>query len=57
MTIAVLGAGMVGGVIARDLSSDHQVTAFDLDASNLDKLSGIDDSIKTVAADLSDTSD
>ncbi|MFZ9386373.1 MAG: saccharopine dehydrogenase C-terminal domain-containing protein [Chitinophagaceae bacterium] len=57
MTIAVLGAGMVGGAIARDLSSDHQVTAFDLDAVNLDKLRGIDDSIKTVAADLSDTSD
>ena len=30
MKIAVLGAGLVGSVIAVDLSSQHEVTAFDL---------------------------
>ena len=39
--IVVLGAGLVGGVMARDLSHDHNVTAIDICQENLDKLNGI----------------
>jgi lysine 6-dehydrogenase len=53
MTIAVLGAGMVGRAIAMDLVHDHSVTSFDLDATNLEKLKQDDPRIQTVAADLS----
>lgn len=35
MNIAVLGAGMVGRVIATDLSKNHQVTSFDINENNL----------------------
>ena len=35
MNIAVLGAGMVGRVIANDLSKNHQVTSFDINENNL----------------------
>ncbi len=38
MKIAVLGAGMVGSVIAIDLSKDHQVTSFDINQNNLNLL-------------------
>ena len=31
MTIAVLGAGMVGRAIALDLAKDYSVTSFDLE--------------------------
>ncbi len=53
MTIAVLGAGMVGRAITLDLAKDHSVTAFDLDATNLETLKKDNASIETVAADLS----
>jgi lysine 6-dehydrogenase len=53
MTIAVLGAGMVGQAIALDLAKDFSVTAFDLSASNLEELKKRDPAIQTVAADLS----
>jgi saccharopine dehydrogenase-like NADP-dependent oxidoreductase len=53
MTIAVLGAGMVGRAIALDLVKDHAVTAFDLTATNLEELKSRDDRVQTVAADLS----
>jgi len=53
MTIAVLGAGMVGRAIALDLAKDYAVTAFDLDATNLEKVKSDNASIETVAADLS----
>lgn len=53
MTIAVLGAGMVGQAIALDLAKDHEVTSFDLNASNLDELKKRNAAIQTVAADLS----
>jgi saccharopine dehydrogenase-like NADP-dependent oxidoreductase len=53
MTIAVLGAGMVGRAIALDLSADHDVHAFDRSKENLDLLSERSSSIKTVSADLS----
>jgi saccharopine dehydrogenase-like NADP-dependent oxidoreductase len=53
MTIAVLGAGMVGRAIALDLVKDHAVTSFDLDAINLETLKSSNAAIQTVAADLS----
>ncbi len=48
--IVVLGAGLVGGPMARDLAADYEVTAADVNQDNLSRLSGI----KTVQADLSD---
>lgn len=53
MTIAVLGAGMVGRAIALDLAKDFAVTSFDLDANNLEGLKSSNAAIQTVAADLS----
>ncbi|MEC7646165.1 MAG: saccharopine dehydrogenase C-terminal domain-containing protein [Bacteroidota bacterium] len=50
--IIVLGAGLVGGVIAKDLSKKHDVTSVDILQKNLDKLNGI----KTVCTDISNTS-
>jgi saccharopine dehydrogenase-like NADP-dependent oxidoreductase len=52
MTIAVLGAGMVGRAIAQDLAKNFGVTSFDLDAGNLDLLKTSNSEILTVAADL-----
>ena len=49
--IIVLGAGLVGGVMARDLSKQHNVTSVDISQKNLDVLDGI----KTICADVSDT--
>tara|TARA_B100001758_G_scaffold247959_1_gene269196 strand:+ start:22511 stop:23617 length:1107 start_codon:yes stop_codon:yes gene_type:complete len=48
--IIVLGAGLVGGVMAKDLAKDHKVTSVDISQKNLDKLSGI----KTICTDISD---
>ncbi len=53
MTIAVLGAGMVGRAIALDLAKDYSVTSFDLNAVNLDEIKSKNESVQTVAADLS----
>jgi len=53
MTIAVLGAGMVGRTIALDLANEYDVTSFDLDATNLERIRSDNPSIQTVAADLS----
>ncbi len=53
MTIAVLGAGMIGRAIALDLAKDYAVTSFDLNAINLDELKRRNEAIQTVAADLS----
>jgi len=53
MTIAVLGAGMVGRAIALDLANDYIVTSFDFSETNLDELKRRDASIKTVIANLS----
>lgn len=52
MTIAVLGAGMVGRAIALDLAKDYAVTSFDLDATNLELVKSGNPAIQTVAADL-----
>jgi len=49
--IIVLGAGLIGGVMAQDLSKQHNVTSIDISQRNLDKLSGI----KTICTDISDT--
>ena len=49
--IIVLGAGLVGGVMAKDLAKNHNVTSVDISQKNLDKLVGIN----TICADVSDT--
>ncbi len=48
--IIVLGAGLVGGVIAEDLAKNHSVTAVDLSEKKLKKLT----QISTIKADVSD---
>jgi lysine 6-dehydrogenase len=53
MTIAVLGAGMVGRAIALDLAKDHTVTAFDHAGTNLELLKQINPNITTIGMDLS----
>lgn len=53
MTIAVLGAGMIGRAIAADLAKDYAVTIFDLDAGNLEQVKNANPDIQTVGADLS----
>ena len=53
MTIAVLGAGMIGRVIALDLAKNYSVTSFDLNAQNLEELKSRNANIQTVASDLS----
>jgi lysine 6-dehydrogenase len=50
--VIVLGAGMVGRAIARDLNQTCKVTSVDLDEGNLAFLSEF--GINTVSADLSD---
>lgn len=52
MTIAVLGAGMVGRAIAIDLAKDHTVTAFDLDGANLELIKADYPEITTIGMDL-----
>ena len=49
--IVVLGAGLVGSVMAEDLSYNHEVTSVDISKTSLDKLSGV----KKILADVSDT--
>ena len=49
--IIVLGAGLVGGVMAEDLAKNHTVTSVDISQENLDTLSGI----KTICTDVSNT--
>ncbi len=48
--IVVLGAGMVGRVMALDLAPDFEVTSVDVSRSNLAKLEGT--AVRTVQADL-----
>ncbi len=52
--IVVLGAGMVGKAIARDLSTKYDVTSVDINEYELVKLKA-DFGIKTIKADLSKT--
>ena len=53
MKIAVLGAGMVGRTIATDLSTNFEVSSFDISENNLALLKN-NTNIKTVVADLLD---
>lgn len=55
MKIAVLGAGMVGRAIAIDLSTDFDITSFDVSEHNLQLLQSKSTKIKTVVADLRET--
>ena len=48
--IVVLGAGLVGGVMAKDLAKLHEVTSVDISQKNLEKLT----CIKTICTDISD---
>jgi len=53
MTLAILGAGMVGKAIALDLAKEYSVTSFDLNSTNLDELKTRNASVQTVRTDLS----
>ncbi|HLP38431.1 saccharopine dehydrogenase family protein [Lacibacter sp.] len=55
MTIAVLGAGMVGRAIALDLATVFDVTSFDVSEQNLQLLQSKSTKLKTVVADLQNT--
>src|SRR5512136_847943 len=57
MRIIVLGAGLVGGAMVKDLAKDNdfEVTAVDADQANLDKLKD-ESRVKRIKADLSDGS-
>ncbi|KAA3595983.1 MAG: saccharopine dehydrogenase [Calditrichaeota bacterium] len=52
--ITVLGAGMVGGVIATDLSKDYEVTLVDLNSECLNSIRG-KANLETQVADLSNS--
>src|ERR1700748_3473928 len=54
MNIAVLGAGMVGRVMAIDLAKDHNVTSIDISESNLKSVQKQNAAIETIKADLKD---
>jgi saccharopine dehydrogenase-like NADP-dependent oxidoreductase len=52
MNIAVLGAGMVGRVMALDLASSHHITSIDLKEENLSWIKSKNKEIDTIQADL-----
>ena len=52
--IVVLGAGLVGSAIAKDLSLNHKVTSVDISPESLTKFSDSHE-IETIVADLNDT--
>jgi saccharopine dehydrogenase-like NADP-dependent oxidoreductase len=52
MTIAVLGAGMVGSAIALDLAQQYNIIAFDANSDRLDALHAKNKRIQTQAQDL-----
>ncbi len=54
--VIVLGAGLVGKVMARDLASSYEVTAVDRSAAALAAAFGDHPGVRTIAADLSDPS-
>ena len=54
MNIAVLGAGMVGRVMALDLAKEHSVTSIDLNEDNLQSVQKQNAAIKIIKADLKD---
>ena len=48
--IIIIGSGLVGGVIAKDLANHHDVTAVDISQKNLNLLNDI----KTICLDITD---
>ncbi|HCC71542.1 MAG TPA: saccharopine dehydrogenase [Bacteroidales bacterium] len=52
--IIVLGTGLVGSAIVKDLCNDYLVTAVDISSENLNSLKG-SENVKAVTADLSDS--
>lgn len=54
MNIAVLGAGMVGSVMAIDLAKEHVVTSIDINEKNLESVQQKNKNIKIIKADLKD---
>ena len=50
--ILVLGAGMVGSAMAKDLSSNHEVTSADINENNLSGLENFN--IRTIQTDVKD---
>ena len=52
--IVVLGCGLVGRVMAEDLSKDHEVTTVDISKQNLEKLTTPD--VLKVCKDVSNIS-
>ncbi|HYJ63128.1 MAG TPA: saccharopine dehydrogenase NADP-binding domain-containing protein, partial [Parafilimonas sp.] len=52
MNIAVLGAGMVGRVMAIDLAKEHSVTSIDVSENNLQLLQQKNNSLQIIKADL-----
>lgn len=54
MNIAVLGAGMVGSVMALDLAHEHSVTSIDVSEHNLQRVRQKNTSITTIQANLQD---
>jgi saccharopine dehydrogenase-like NADP-dependent oxidoreductase len=54
MTIAVLGAGMVGRAIALDLANNFSVTSFDVNEQNLGLLKIKNPQVQTAVQDLND---
>ena len=54
MKIAILGAGMVGSAMAKDLSADFDVCSFDINQEALNTLAASGFKIKTKQADLQD---
>ena len=54
MNIAVLGAGMVGRVMAIDLVTAHSVTSIDINEANLQSVQKQNANIKIIKADLKD---
>ncbi len=51
--IIVLGTGLVGSAIVKDLAPDFEISAVDIDPKNIEGLSGLN-KVKAVSADLSD---
>ena len=52
--IVVLGCGLVGRVMAEDLSKDHEVTSVDISKQNLEKITNSD--VLKLCKDVSDNS-
>jgi saccharopine dehydrogenase-like NADP-dependent oxidoreductase len=53
--IIVLGAGMVGAAMARDLAEDHSVTLTDIDAQRLEELGNAYSNLTVKQLDVTDT--